>query len=120
MRYVKDCNPMPRNGHGINHIIDGRFAPEKKKAARKGTDCLSYGSSRLIKELSSNILDVYCADDAERILVITALRIIKPKTRLMRMAGRYCTTFLSFWWPGLALRENTISSFFSRRLAWMG
>lgn len=68
---------MPRNGHGISHIIDGRFAPEKK-TARKGTDCLSYGSSRLIKELSSNILDVYCADDAERILVIAALGIIKP------------------------------------------
>ena len=83
---------MPRNGHVIGHIIDGRFVPVKEKTAHKGADSLSYGSSRLIKELSADILSdllaVYRADDALRILVIAALRIIKPEIRLMKMSGR--------------------------------
>ena len=118
VRYVKGGNPMPRNGHVIGHIIDGRFVPVKEKTAHKGADSLSYGSSRLIKELSADILSdllaVYRADDALRILVIAALRIIKPEIRLMKMSGRYSTTFLSLWWPGLALSENTISSLFQK------
>ena len=118
VRYVKGGNPMPRNGHVIGHIIDGRFVPVKEKTAPKGADSLSYGSSRLIKELSSDILSdllaVYRADDALRILVIAALRIIKPEIRLMKMSGRYSTTFLSLWWPGLALSGNTISSLFQK------
>ena len=70
VRYVKGGNPMPRNGHVIGHIIDGRFVPVKEKTAHKGADSLSYGSSRLIKELSADILSdllaVYRADDAPR------------------------------------------------------
>lgn len=118
VRYVRGGNPMPRNGHVIGHIIDGRFVPVKERTAQKGADSLSYGSSRLIRDLSadilSDLLSVYRADDAQRILVIAALRIIKPEIRLMKMAGRYSTTFLSIWWPGLALSENTISSLFQK------
>ena len=99
VRYVKGGNPMPHNGHVIGNIIDGKFVPVKEKNAQKGADSLSYGSSRLIKDLSADILDdllaVYRADDAQRILVIAALRIIKPEIRLMNMAGRYSTSFLS-------------------------
>ena len=95
VRYVKGGSPMPRNGY----IIGGRFVPVKEKIAQKGAYRLSYGSSRLIKDLSADILDdllaVYRADDAQRILVIAALRMIKPEIRLMKMAGRYSTTFLS-------------------------
>ena len=90
----------------------------KEKTSQKGADSLSYGSSKLIKDLSadilSDLLSVYRADDAQRILVIAALRIIRPEIRLMKMAGRYFTTFLSSWWPGLALSENTISSLFQK------
>ena len=92
--------------------------PVKEKTTQRGADSLSYGSSKLIKELSADILDdllaVYRADDAQRILVIAALRIIRPEIRLMKMAGRYSTTFLSLWWPGLALSENTVSSLFQK------
>ena len=80
VRYVKGGNPMPRNGHVIGHIIDGKFVPVKEKTAHKGAGSLSYGSSRLIRDLSADILDdllaVYRADDAERMLVIAALRIM--------------------------------------------
>ena len=65
-------------------------------------------------DILSDLLAVYRADDAERMLVVAALRIIKPEIRLMKMAGRYSTTFLSLWWPGLALSENTISSLFQK------
>lgn len=65
-------------------------------------------------DILSDLLAVYRADDAERMLVVAALRIIKPEIRLMKMAGRYSTTFLSIWWPGLALSENTISSLFQK------
>ena len=116
VRYVKGGNPMPRNGHVIGHIFDGRFVPVKEKTAHKCADSLSYGSSRLIRDLSSDILSdllsVYRADDAERILVIAALRIIKPEIRLMKMAGRY---------GGPASHSaKTRSPPFSRKLVWTG
>ena len=92
VHYVRGGNPMPRNGHVIGHIIDGKFVPEKEKTVQKGADSLSYGSSRLIKDLSSDILSdllaAYRTDDAEHILVIAAMRIIKPEIRLMKMAVR--------------------------------
>ena len=116
VRYVKGGNPMPRNGHVIGHIFDGRFVPVKEKTAHKCADSLSYGSSRLIRDLSSDILSdllsVYRADDAERILVIAALRIIKPEIRLMKMAGRY---------GGPASHSaKTRPPPFSRKLVWTG
>ena len=108
----------------VNTIVEDRgkdgpfrYAVRERNGV-KGADSLSYGSSRLIKDLSADILDdllaVYRADDAERMLVIAALRIIKPEIRLMKMAGRYSTTFLSLWWPGLAFSENTVSSLFQK------
>ena len=118
VRYVKGGNPMPHNGHVIGNIIDGKFVPVKEKNAQKGADSLSYGSSKLIKNLSvdilSDILTVYRAYDVQRIQVIAVLRIIKPGIRLMKMAGRYSTTFLSLWWPSLALSGDTIFSLFQK------
>lgn len=73
----------------------------KEKTAKKGTDSLSYGSIRLIKDLSADIIPdliaVYRTDDALYILVIATLKIIKPEIRLVKMAGRYTTTSLSHW-----------------------
>ena len=89
VRYVKGGNPMPRNGHVIGHIIGGRFVLVKEMTSQKGAASLSYCSSRLIRDLSADILDdllaVYRADDAQRILVIAALRIIRPEIRLMKI-----------------------------------
>lgn len=38
VRYVKGGNPMPRNGHVIGHIIDGRFLCQVLNAGLRQDD----------------------------------------------------------------------------------
>ena len=112
--YIPGGNPQPRNGKTIGHIIDGAFIPVAEKTGAKGPDALSYGSSRLIRDLSADIIDdllaVYPADDAFRILVIASMRIIRPGISARHIGDRYHRTFFSHWYPGLALSENTIGT----------
>ena len=112
--YIPGKNPQPRNGRVIGHIINGKFVAAAEKTGSQGPDALSYGSSRLIRNLSDDIIDdllaVYPASDAFRILAIAAMRIIKPGISARRIGDRYRRTFFSIWYPGLALSENTIGA----------
>ena len=76
--YVSGGNPQPMNGKIIGHIIEGKYVSLEEKAATKGPDALSYGSSKLIKDLSEDVvndlLNVYELSDALRIFVIAAIR----------------------------------------------
>ena len=78
--YLPNKNPQPRNGKIIGHIIEGKYVAKREKTANAGPAFLSYGSSRLIRDLSddvlSDLLAVYPADEAMRILVIASMRII--------------------------------------------
>lgn len=112
--YLPNKNPQPRNGKIIGHIIEGKYVAKREKTANAGPAFLSYGSSRLIRDLSddvlSDLLAVYPADEAMRILVIASMRIIRPDIPLRKIAERYNRTFFSHWYPNLALSENTIGS----------
>lgn len=116
--YVSGGNPQPMNGKIIGHIIEGKYVSLEEKAATKGPDALSYGSSKLIKDLSEDVvndlLNVYELSDALRIFVIAAIRIIKPGIVAGRIANRYSRTFFSHWYPNLALSENTVGTLFEK------
>ena len=113
--YLPNKNPQPRNGKIIGHIIDGKYVEKREKTAYKGPAFLSYGSSILIRSLSEDILgdllSVYPADAAIKILVIASMRIIRPDIPLRKISERYNRTFFSNWYPNLALSENSIGSF---------
>lgn len=110
-------NPQPRSGIIIGHIIEGTYVPSMGRTASNGPDALFYGYSKLVRDVSKDILndlmEVYDARDAVRILVIAAMRIIRPDIPAMRIGERCRRTFFSLWYPNLTLNENTISTLYS-------
>lgn len=117
-KYIPGGNTQPRNGRVIGHIIEGEYVPVKSKTAQKGPNMLSYGSSALIKSISGDLikelLQVYPAEDAYKIIVIAALQVISPGLPAKRAASEYGRTYISVFYPDVALSRNTISSFYTR------
>ncbi len=98
VKYVRGGNPQPVNGRVIGHIVDGRFEPLKRKAADKGPDILSYGSAALVHDEVGDIADdlyaIMDVTDAQRIIAIACLRVIKPGIALHRYSVIYNMTFM--------------------------
>ncbi len=117
-KYVPGGNPQPRNGKVIGHIVDGKYVPNKTVTAETGADMLSYGSSAFVHSVSGDLLDellqVYPAKDAFTIMAIASLKVIKPRITANRMRTHYERTFISRFYPGLALSPNTICTFFQK------
>lgn len=117
-KYVPGGNPQPRNGKVIGHIVDGKYVPNKTVTAATGADMLSYGSSAFVHSVSEDLLDellqVYPAKDAFTIMAIASLKVIRPRITANRMRTHYDRTFISRFYPGLALSPNTISSFLQK------
>lgn len=113
--YVAGGNPQPKNGKVIGHIYDGKFIPKQIKLSPIAPTMLSYGSSALVKSVSDDLLDdllkIFSLKDACTIMAIASLRIIRPHISCHRMNTHYKRTFVSVYYPGLALSANSISNF---------
>ncbi len=117
-KYVADGNPQPRNGKVIGHICDGRFVPIDEPKADPLPKMLSYGTAAFVhsvsEDLLSDLLDTYPAKDAYTIMTIASLRIIRPGIASNRLAVHYKRTFISQYYPGIALSPNTVSAFLQK------
>lgn len=115
VRYVPGGNPQPQNGKVVGYIYEGRFVPKDQHAASVLPDMLSYGSAALVrsvtKDLLSELMNVYEVGDACTIMAIASLRIIKPEITSSRLSTHYSRTFVSRYYPGIALSPNTVSKF---------
>ena len=115
VKYGPSGNPQPINGPIIGHIVDHRFVPVVDNVAKAEPDMLSYGAAAFIYGCSADLLSdlyaVYSVTDAQRIMAIASLRILKPKITIHRIGTEYQRTFISRYYPELALSANTISSF---------
>jgi hypothetical protein len=114
-KYVQGGNPQPSNGRVIGHIIGEKFVPKVEKTAASGPEMLSYGSAALVRsvtrDLLSDLLDIYPAQDAYAIMSIATLRVIRPSITAGRMSTHYKRTFVCVNYPGTALSRNTICAF---------
>lgn len=114
-KYSPIGNPQPINGRIIGHIVDGRYVPLHESVSLAEPDMLSYGASAFIHSCSEDLLrdlyDVYSVSDAQRIMALASLRVLKPKITARRIGTEYRRTFISRYYPGLALSANTISTF---------
>ena len=117
-KYVPGGNPQPRNGKVIGHIVDGKYIPNKTVTASTGADMLSYGSSAFVKSVSEDLRDellqVYPAIDAYKIMAMASLKVIRPRITANRMRTHYDRTFISKFYPGVPLSPNTICSFLQK------
>jgi len=111
----KNGRSRPINGNIIGHIIDGKYVPLGAQIENKEPEVRSYGFAAFVKSLSNDILDdllkVYDANDAYRIMAMAAIRVIKPGISNSRMESEYLRTFVGVYYPGVHLSKNTISTF---------
>jgi hypothetical protein len=117
-KYVPGGNPQPSNGRVIGHIIEHKFIPKAEGTAASGPEMLSYGSAALVRSVTrdifSDLLDIYPAQDAFAIMSIATLRVIRPSITAGRMSTHYKRTFVCVDYPGAALSQNTICTFLQR------
>ena len=113
--YVSGGNPQPKNGKVIGYIVDGVYVPLGVATINAEPDMLSYGASAFVrsvsKDLFTELLGVYTPKDAYTIMAIASLRVIKPEVSAKRLATQYQQSFISKFYPGIGLSENTISAF---------
>ena len=113
--YVSGGNPQPRNGKVIGHIVNGVYVPLSIAAVKAEPDMLSYGACAFVKAVSEDLflelLDVYTPKDAYTIMAIASLRVIKPEVSVKRLSTQYRQSFISKFYPGIGLSENTVSAF---------
>ena len=115
VKYVPGGNPQPRNGKVIGHIINGKYVPVNAPVADARPEMLQYGASAFVHSVSadllSDLLETFAAKDAYTIMTIASLRVMRPSIPSGRLASFYRKTFISKFYPGVALSENTVSSF---------
>ena len=113
--YVPGGNPRPRNGKVIGHITNGVFIPIRQDVVDAQPDMLSYGAAAfahsVTDDLLTELLQVYSPSDAYTIMAIAVLRVIRPSIVSSRLSTHYRRTFVSVYYPGIALSQNTVSIF---------
>ena len=79
---------------------------------------MSYGVAALLHDelhgLDRDLFKIYDAKDACMILTLAMLRIERPGIPMSRCNQQYLKSFISVYYPGLPLSENTISKFLSK------
>lgn len=117
-KYGASGNPQPINGRIIGHIVDGLYVPLHANVSAAEPDMLSYGASAFIRSCSNDLLQdlyaVYSVTDAQRIMAIASLRVLKPKIAAHRISTEYHRSFICKYYPDLALSANTVSSFLQK------
>lgn len=112
--YKAGKNPSPRNGAIIGHIINGAYVPVIKKTESSIPTTLSFGSSCLIYSLCKDILDdllkVFEPKYCSSILVIAAIKIMRPRAVTSRYPRYYESSYLSKYFPGTCLSKNYVKS----------
>lgn len=118
VKYIAGGNPQPRNGKVIGHIVGSVYVPIKEITPAVEPDMLSYGGAAFVKSVSDDImmdlLSVYSPKDAFTIMTIASLRVIKPGIKANRYGTHYKRTFVSKYYPGIALSKNTVCDFLQK------
>ena len=113
--YGANGKPQPINGRVIGHIFGGKFVPLIAPIACATPDMLSYGAAAFVQSCTDDLLqDLYASyaiTDAQRVMAMAALRVLKPRLSSRRLNTEYRRTFISVYYPDLAMSENTISKF---------
>ena len=119
-KYVPGGNPQPHNGRVIGHIDPVRlvFIPVDDKKADRTPEHLSFGSSALAYSVSDDVyldlVSIYEIGVAFTAMATAMIRVTRPSVTSCRMAKAYRESFVSRYFPGVALSKNTICSFYEK------
>ncbi len=99
----EDGSYYPKNGSTIGYIIDNKFVPISHLKKSNISCSLYYGYSAFIKSVSQDIYNdlLHCFDvnDAVKIFVIAALKVIKPNISTYNLVTEYKKHYLSLFYP---------------------
>ena len=117
VQYIPGGNPQPRNGRVIGHIQEGRYVPLQAEVVDDAIpDMLSYGAAAFARSVSEDLMDellqAYALKDATTIMAIATLRVIKPEITSGRLSTHYRRTFVSKYYPAVAISPNSVSKFY--------
>lgn len=119
----------------IGHIVDGRYVPVQHKSENdrdsvkesalcasntkehnKTPFALSYGSSAVVKTVSSDLfsdlIDVFGAELAYNIMAVASVQIIKPGICSSRISMFYHRSFISLYYPGAHISINSLTKMY--------
>jgi len=117
VKYVKNGNPQPGNGKVIGHIINERFVPVTNKISST-PDSLSYGVAAMAKSVSDDIFEdllaVYPPNESSMIMAIAMLKVLRPGIAANRYSTHYGRTFVSQYYPNVALSKNSVGLLFKK------
>ncbi|NBK24567.1 MAG: transposase [Spirochaetia bacterium] len=117
VKYVKGGNPQPGNGRVIGHIIHERFVPITERMSGV-PDSLSYGVAALAQSISDDLFDdllaVYPPNEAAMVMAIAMLKVSRPGIAANRYSTHYGRTFVSKYYPNVAMSRNSVGSLFKR------
>lgn len=119
LRYVvKKDNADRKRGRVIGYIIEDSFVPIEPNSEEDQPFALSYGVVALAYSLSEDIIEdllrVHAPNDALRVLTIAILQIIHPTMSIDQVASMYRKSYLSVYFPGLALSSSTVKKLYKR------
>lgn len=119
LRYVvKKDNADFKKGRVIGYIIEDSFVPIEPNSEEDQPFALSYGVVALAYSLSEDIIEdllrVHAPNDALRVLTIAILQIIHPTMSIDQVASMYRKSYLSVYFPGLALSSSTVKKLYKR------
>jgi hypothetical protein len=117
VKYVRNGNPQPANGRVIGHIIDGRFVPVTDRMSDE-PDSLSYGAAALAKSVSDDLFEdllaVYPPNEAAAVMAVAMLKVLRPGMAANRYSTHYGRTFVSKYYPNVAMSKNSVGSLFRK------
>lgn len=99
----------------IGEIINGKYVEIRKEPRSRRVDIKDYGEVKVCSDCSGDMLqelaNVWNIADAKKLYCIAVLRASYGSIRNRELQLQYSTSFLSEMVPGVALSENTVSSF---------
>lgn len=101
----------------IGEIIDGQYVElrETPRKKRNEVDIKDYGEAALFHKAVGDLLQelntAFDSKTAKTLLVIALLRAVDPDIKNRDLKFAYETSFLSEFYPGVPLSENTVSKF---------
>lgn len=99
----------------IGEIVNGKYVEIRREPRARRVDIKDYGEVKLCSDCAGDMMqelaDVWNIADAKKIFCIALLRAAYGNIRNRELQLQYSTSFLSEMIPGVALSENTVSSF---------
>lgn len=110
---------LPVNGPTIGHIVNGQYIPReddtKANVSLSNINLKDWGNivlcDKLFETIKTELLAVYNLHDALKLYCIAILRVCEPGIKDYELKEAYESSFLSEFYPGVALSKNTVSTF---------